>query len=113
MNLSILVEVKTILNGYIWWNPQHIKGNLKKSILRSTIRDVFTVFYLSVIGHVDLVKSQNITGCTGRDGAFLVLKSRLTARVSKTIIFKGTFQTIQSTTGLATVVTEYGPWLFT
>lgn len=61
----------------------HIEGNKKRSILRSIVEDVFYSFNLLATGHVNLVKSQNLIGSTGRNEAFLVLKIRLTARLSK------------------------------
>lgn len=48
----------------------HIEGNKKRSILRNIVKDVLAVFYsfnLLVIGHVNLVKSQNLFGSTGRN----------------------------------------------
>lgn len=48
----------------------HIEGNKKRSILRSIVKDVLAVFYsfnLLVTGHVNLVKSQNLFGSTGRN----------------------------------------------
>lgn len=48
----------------------HNEGNKKGYILRSIVKDVLAVFYsfnLLVTGTVNLVKSQNLFGSTGRN----------------------------------------------
>lgn len=45
----------------------HIEGNKKRFILRSIVKDVFYSFNLLATGHVNLVKSQNLIGSTGRN----------------------------------------------
>lgn len=52
-------------------NSQHIDEftlkEIKKTPILRIVKDVFYSFYLLVTGHVNLVRSQNLIGSTGRN----------------------------------------------